>query len=45
MCSHTGSKKTFTLQIVVEYKYLRVSIDNRVNWKANINGVYKKGMS
>jgi len=31
--------------MVEEYKYLGVSIDSRLNWKANINAVYKKGMS
>ena len=33
------------VELVKEYKYLGVSIDNRLNWKTNINAVYKKGMS
>jgi len=33
------------VDMVEEYKFLGVSIDNRLNWKANINAVYKKGMS
>jgi len=33
------------VDMVEEYKYLGVSIDSRLNWKANINAVYKKGMS
>ncbi|XP_068566954.1 uncharacterized protein [Cebidichthys violaceus] len=33
------------VDMVEEYKYLCVSIDNRLSWKANINAVYKKGMS
>ena len=32
------------VNMVEEYKYLGVSIDNRLNWKTNINAVYKKGM-
>ncbi|MPV02341.1 DUF1891 domain-containing protein [Escherichia coli] len=31
--------------MVEDYKYLGVSIDNRLNWKTNINAVYRKGMS
>lgn len=33
------------VDIVEEFKYLGVSIDNRLNRKANINSVYKKGKS
>ncbi|XP_068441989.1 uncharacterized protein [Clinocottus analis] len=33
------------VDMVEEYKYLGVSIDSRLNWKANINAAYKKGMS
>ena len=30
---------------VEKYKYLRVVIDNRLDWKSNTEAVYKKGMS
>ncbi|KAK9513184.1 hypothetical protein VZT92_026740 [Zoarces viviparus] len=33
------------VDMVEEYKYLGVSINSRLNWKININAVYKKGMS
>ena len=33
------------VQVVEDYKYLGVHIDNGLNWKANTEAVYKKGMS
>uniref|UniRef100_A0A3Q3FR50 Centrosomal protein 78 n=1 Tax=Labrus bergylta TaxID=56723 RepID=A0A3Q3FR50_9LABR len=33
------------VSVVEEYKYLVVNIDDRLNWKANTQAVYKKGMS
>ena len=30
---------------VVEYKYLSVHMDNRLDWRCNIDAVYKKGQS
>ena len=33
------------VDMVEEYRYLGVNIDNRLNWKINSTAVYKKGMS
>ncbi|KAK0152303.1 putative RNA-directed DNA polymerase from transposon X-element [Merluccius polli] len=32
-------------EVVEDYKYLGVVIDNRLDWKSNTKAVYKKGMS
>ena len=33
------------VDVVEDYKYQGVDIDNRLNWKTNTEAVYKKGMS
>ena len=33
------------VEVVEEYKYLRVHLDNRLEWKCNTKYIYKKGQS
>lgn len=33
------------IELVEDYKYLGMHIDNKLNWKTNIEAVYKKRMS
>ena len=33
------------VEVVEDYKYLGVTINNRLDWKSNTEAVYKKGMS
>ena len=33
------------MEVVEEYKYLNVHLDNRLNWRHNTGAVYKKGQS
>ena len=34
-----------TVEVVQDYKYLEVHLDNKLNWAKNTEAVYKKGQS